>query len=501
MHEARRWAETRRRYQMLYGRWRDLLEERLQLMIGSVRKEAWGEPDMSSNVFRASVGALATLYDRGTLVTHDEQIDELTEALRLANLWPLMQRGQRDTIGMRELLHFVDGTRSASGEVRLTYRAVFPFLVVAVPDPDQPDRPIRISEMRLRRAHGGTARITWDVWDVSDPDQPSYRVVDASGGTEGRDLSDEYLGVKGGLVGAAYPERYRRADGTPVLPYVLRHAAVTGELWDAFELRELVEGSLNCAVHWTFFGHVLRNCSWPQRYAMGVTTPSAAVEGDDESSRRDAVVTDPATVQIFLPVEDVNQVLISQWQAGADPDTMEAAIALYERRVAAYGGISPADVQRVAGDPRSGFAIALNREAQREAQRRFEPVFRPADEEIVALSAIVYNRLAGTSLPEDGYRVAYQGLPASPEERQADREQIDWEIEHDQASPIDLYVRTHPGATEADAIDAIVKTRIDKALLDKRFAEEAALLGLGSQPKTPPTPTPQPQPGQPAPTE
>lgn len=484
---------------MLYGVWQEDLDARLLKALGGIRREAWGLPDLSSNVFRASVSALAVLYDRPPQVHHDAPgAQGLVTQVRRAGLWSMMQRHQRDTIGLREMLTRVDGVITPSGPA-LRYRPVYPDMVIAQGDPEQPDHPIRISECRLRR-DPTTKRTawTWDVWDVSDPDHPVFQVRDATSGGEGKDLSEVYLGVRGGLHDDAYPSKYRQADGLPRLPYAMRHAAITGELWDAFEAYELVEGSLNCGVLWTFFGHCVRNASWPQRYAVNVRLPSAGLEGDAPENRRDAVVSDPATVLIFEVAEEGSgQPLLSQWAPGADPEKIQEAVALYERRVAAYAGIAPSDVQRVAGDPRSGFAIALNREAQREAQRRYEPVFRPPDEELLELSAIVMNDLGGTSYPEFGYRVAYQGLPPSPEEQQATRDQNDWDVLNDQASPIDVYIREHPGATESDARDAIVKARIDGLLLEQQFELEAAALGLTPKkaiappaPAVPPMPMP-----------
>lgn len=488
--EARRWEESRRRRKMLYGVWQDELDARLLRALGGIRKEAWGQPDLSSNVFRASVSALSVLYDRPPAVKHDDPGAEgLTRAVQKAGLWSMMQRHQRDTIGLREMLMHVDVLERGAGEPRLVFRPVYPDMVVAIGDALDPTRPVCIREMRLRRDSFGGSKWTWDEWDITDPLAPSCRVLDATTGDFSRDLSKEFLGDAAGQ----WPARYRRADGTPVLPYVIRHASITGELWDAWELCELVEGSLNCGVLWTFFGHCVRNASWPQRYGINAVIPSAGTDGEGATAR-DSVVADPAVILLFQTAEGTDsQPVLGQFAQGADPEQLSGSIGIYERRVAAYAGISPADVQRVAGDPRSGFAIALNQEAQREAQRRFEPIFRPADEELLALAGTLMNRVAGTAYPEDDYRIAYQGLPPSPEERAAVREQSDWDIANGQASPIDVYVREHPGATDDDAAGAIVKARIDRMKLDRRVEEAARMLGLVDAPTAvvaAPAPTP-----------
>lgn len=488
-HEARRWRETRRRRRMLYGEWRQDLQEKLQKALGTMRREAWGEPDLSSNVFKAAYTALATLYDRGVIVHGGVGAEGVAKALAQSGVWSLMQRGQRDTLGLREMLHFVGIRRGLLGEPLPSFRPVWPDMVVCTRDSEDPSRMVRVAELVLRRGPDRRPAWTWDVWDIRDAEYPLHAVLDASTGAEGKDMSEFYLGRAGGLEGANYPKHYWRADGRPVLPYAIRHAAVTGDLWDAYEGSELVEGSFKCAIGWTFFGHVLQNASWPQRHGVNAQPVGSTIEGS-EAAKRMAVVTDPTTVAMFKAINEEMPVILGQWEPGGDPQVMADSIGTYERRIAAYAGISPADVQRVAGDPRSGFAIALNLDAQREAQRRAEPVFRPADEELVALAATVLNRETGANFPEGGYRVEYLGLQPSPEARQANREQADWDIAHDQVSPIDLYLREHPGAEEEDAIAAIVKVRIDRLRLEQRFEMEALRLGLAPPPKTTPPAVP-----------
>ena len=47
--EARRWEHTRHRRSMMEGRWLALLEARLEAQLGTVRRAAWGQPDISAN--------------------------------------------------------------------------------------------------------------------------------------------------------------------------------------------------------------------------------------------------------------------------------------------------------------------------------------------------------------------------------------------------------------------------------------------------------------------
>ena len=61
--EARRVEHTRHRYAMMEGRWLPLLEARLEAQLGTVRRAAWGVPDISNNPMRTVCYELSTLYD------------------------------------------------------------------------------------------------------------------------------------------------------------------------------------------------------------------------------------------------------------------------------------------------------------------------------------------------------------------------------------------------------------------------------------------------------
>jgi hypothetical protein len=463
--EIVRWTHTRLRRRMLYGYWARDLAERLRKTVGSLRAEAWGVPDLSSNVFRASVSQLAVLYNDAPDVRHDLPAGQpLVEAIRRAGLWSLMQRVQRDTMGLREMFVRVDVV-----DDELSYRPVFPDLVLARGTAEHPDRPESIREAVLRRTPGGSTIWTYDELDAS-PTSPVYRVVDA----RGADVSAMFLtgadgkpAPAGGFRGDAYP--YRRQDGAPVLPYVLYHAQHTGCLFDPYEARELVDGSLTVAVLWTFFTHCVRSASWPQRYVINARLPATALEGEGEN-RRGAIVADPSVVLELESAEEfTGQAIASQWTTSTDPASLQEAIGQYERRVAGYAGISPADIQRVSGDPRSGYALAISREAQREAQRRFEPQFRTGDEQLIGLSAALMNRAGAGSFPEDGYRIAYRAVPQSADERQAAREDVMARISAGLLDKVTAYQLEHPGVSEEDAAKALEKI----ALINARFRTAA----------------------------
>lgn len=476
--ERLRWEHTRLRRRLLYGQWEQDLTQRIQRAIGAVRREAWGVPDLSANPFRAICAQVSVTYDRAPMVCHSDAAAETTmrDLLEGAGWSQLMARIQRDTLGLREMLLRVD---LQDGELLL--RPVYPDMVQAVADPDRPDMPAAIRELRLR-THEGKQVWAWDVLDVRDPAAPVYQVMLAESSAGGDpDISESVLGVEGGLVGEAYP--YRDAKGRPILPYVLYHAHRTGTLWDPWEGAEVVDGTLNVAVMWSFFAHCVRNASWPQRYAIGVEVPQGEQVGGTTTARHE-VVADAATILLLARSSDHDgQPMVGQFQPGADPEVLAGAVSAYERRLAAYAGLSASDIQRVSGDPRSGYALAISREGQREAARRIEPQFRRGDLQLLRVVAALY----GQALPESGWTIRYESVPPSSDELAQTRDQLTWEAEKKLIGPVEMWRRLHPGASEEQARAALIAAAVEEAQLvaDQRTAIDAQGLGKEKTPEPP----------------
>jgi hypothetical protein len=410
--EASRWEHTRHRRALMEGRWQRLLEDRLQMQLGSTRRQAWGIPDISSNPFKVVATELATLYDAPPDVSHNTAggaVDELCGSNGLiarAGLWPQMARFQAMVIALREMWMRVDVE-----DGRLIYRPVSPDMTIAEADPSRPTTPLAYAEIRLRHIRG-EARWAYDVLDIRDPAKPSYTVRLAKDTGMGEDVTLEVLG--GTYSGEAYP--YRRADGAPILPVVLYHASLYGDrLFDAFNGVELYEGSLNLAVYYSFLAHTLRDASFPQRYAIGVRIAGSDMVDGGSRGQRVEVVTDPTTI-LMLDAAMEQQPQVGQFVAGADVEKIEATIAAIAHRLATDAGLAPTDLQRTSGSAKSGYAISLSQDGKRTAQRKYVMQFRDADERLVAISATLYNRAMGTQFPEGGYSVHYREIPLSPEE-------------------------------------------------------------------------------------
>lgn len=403
--EQQRVHHTRQRRRILTGQHYTDVLTRIACQVGTERLANWGQPDLSSNVLTASSSALATLYDPDdtgnalptlACATDAHAGDVLGRYLDEAGIWPAMPRVQRDTLAMRENLVRLDVERQPGG-VLLVPRVVPPDLVDGTPDGRNPQRAISIGEWRWYA--WGWVREVWTTWPV-----PSMRYEDSAG----HDVSPQFGLPAGGLVGSAYP--LFRSDGVPILPYVLYHAALgTGALWDPYTGIDVVDGTLQCAVLWTFYGHILRNAAWAQRYTIGAE-PDGGVNGINGSTQ---VVADPAVVLRLRAEEGFDgQPQAGQWATTADPRAVAESIGIYERRLHSAAGLDPSDVQRISGDPRSGYALEISRKSKDQSAMRYAPIFARPDAELCSLAAVLLNRELGPHLPDRGWAVTHAPIRA-----------------------------------------------------------------------------------------
>jgi hypothetical protein len=386
--------------------------------LGNVRTEAIGEPDMSANPFEATCSEASALYDRTPRIHQPDaaSLAAMTTWTQRAMLYPLMARVQRDVLGMREEFLRV-AVNQRPGGIEAVYTPAYADMVIPRADPVDPSRPIEIREYVPRPDPRDPSRSIWtqDYWSIDG--KPAHHVLDAEGRV---DLSEHFGLPAGGLVGDEYPAI--RQDGTAILPYATYHAAITGCLLDPFYRQELVQGSLNVGVLWTFFVHCVRAASWPQRWISGGFIAGATANPDSNVRR---VVADPATIlEILQDPSFEGQVSAGQWGSASDPKAVAEAIGIYEQRFTGYVEIG-SEFWRTAADPRSGIALTLDRTGRIEAQRRYAPVFAPVDAEVLSITAVLVNRAIGAPLvAEDGWRVEHLALPAPIEQRRADREEV-----------------------------------------------------------------------------
>lgn len=477
--EARRVEHTRHRWAMMEGRWGPLLEGYMEQQLGSVRRAAMGLVDISFCALRTTSYELATLYDSEPDVRHNQMtstnIDRLvgsSGSIARSGLWAQMSRFQANTIALREMWMRVDVE-----DGRLVYRPVPPHMTIAEADPARPTVPTMFGELRLRHIDGKHLW-TFEVWDIRDPMVPTYRVYEALDGWQvGRDLTARIHGAT--YDGADYPQAWRRANGTPVIPAQLYHASSRGDaLFDPYGNIELYTGSLQLGLFHSYLAHCIRDASYPQRYAVGVRV--AGMDASDLGTRaaRSEVTTDPTTILMLDPVAETSQPMMGQYQAGADVEKLEGVIGAVAHRLATDAGLAPSELQRTSGSARSGYAISLSQEGKRQAQRKFVMQFRAADEAMVGLSAILFNRWAEansepTNYPEGGYSVLYREIPLSGQELEARRKHVLEMLSAGLMTPVDA-LRYFGSLSEQDAVAQLAAIRAMSAEAPPAAREEGA---------------------------
>lgn len=450
---------------MLDGEWQDDGLDMLKNHLGEDRAEGWGVIDMSACPAKQIAGELAVLYTRRPTVTcsagdasglvGDEGL------LRRGGLWTKMKELQRYCWFLRDFFLRVD-VNVKTGQ--LQFRLVSPHNVTASSSGDEPDRPLSIRELRLRELDGELVW-TWDVLDVTDEANPVYKVIrydhTAPEGERELDITEQVLG--GEFSGEAYP--YRTASGRPILPYVMYHARDAGKLWNAWDGVEVMIGSLNAAVYWTMAGHAAKDASGRTVIVAGAEVQGVETKRSKETGHPIRTIQlEPGTI-VFLEGAGTGQILVQEVGPGAQVVDLEEFSTRYERRICVMAGINPADIQRMGGDERSGFAIAISNQGKRVAQEEQTEVYRRYDIELLEVAAVVANRLLGTSFPETGYGIEYAPIPKTPDEQAAEREEIIFDLDHGFVSPAEALMRRRPGLSRAEAEQTLVRNAQSRAML------------------------------------
>ena len=432
--EQGRMQEQSRRRRILTGKWRRDLDHAIRVAVGTDRADAWRLPDLSSNPARQYCHAVSELYTKPPAISNEEDPGAaaiVQGALEAAGWVSRMQRLQPLTIGVREGILRVD---MVGGLLRL--REVDPAYVVAESKVVDGGQPAVLTEYR-RREDPRTAQTDSEGRPIPGTATRTSWVRETWNSRTGTLILEDETGEDVTALhysDTEYPYLAGDADGNlrPIMPYIYYHAHDTGTLWDSYEMCEIFEGTLLGGVYWSFFGHRLRNASWPQRYMVGLQPsgmrPSVSYPNGD--GRRDTITADPAVVLSLEPMEENQaQPMIGAFPDGSDLSQYVEAVTMYDRHTIATANISKSDIQRMDGDPRSGYAISLSAAGKREAKRQFKPSFRKSDRLLCRTVARMLrgavemgkiedpNRYA--ALPSAGYDVAYTSIGLTADEARA----------------------------------------------------------------------------------
>ena len=96
-------------------------------------------------------------------------------------------------------------------------------------------------------------------------------------------------------------------------------------------------------------------------------------------------------------------------------------------------------------------------------QKRYAPIFRRSDEQILEKTAKLTNRYLNTNLPEEGYRVQYQQIALSPEEMKALRQDVTEKLAAGLISPIDAIMILNPDLDDEAAKQELMRIRRERA--------------------------------------
>ena len=452
---------TQLRLRLLDGLAQADLRDYIVRRVGALRAQAWGQPQRTTCALADLSAAVAVLYVQDPTVSHPgaagadpvlpaenadaaarlrarmaaeaqqaavaAQVADVVERLRISGLWQVAGEAQRLTEALNECAIHVEIDAG-----RIIWRLVTPDLLQGQPAPGRPGEPEVLAEWRPRRVlkSGGKPELMWlaDLYDISDPAAPAFRVVDEDGVDRTRlvfDDKDRKVVPDGGFVGTAYRWRYAPStsypDGRPFIPYSLRHAeAAPRALFSPWRRIETVDANMEACSLDTMTSHVCTQASFPLTYVSGGELITEQVVDPQGRPIARAPTLDPAAIQRVSSTEPGQQGKIEVVRNETDPlmlmDVSERLVA----RCASAWGLGPSDVQRTAADSRSGIALAVSSEGRRRMQASRAPIYRPADERLVGMLCALLNRAGVGGIvdrPESGWQVSYTLSPLSPQER------------------------------------------------------------------------------------
>jgi hypothetical protein len=417
---------SRLRRRILYSLHQSDVELRIQEAVGRSRAAAWRLVDMTSNPAWYVTSQLAALYRQIPELDPPDGAEDAAAAMTEAGYWELAQRVQRDTIGLNDSLVRVDLDAGVP-----SYRLCWPDLYEVDWHPLRPQQPTAVREW-IADPDDATK---WVCLHVR-PQDRVYRAFD----TSGVDVSRRVLG--GDFTGERYPWAI---DGVPVLPYVAYHAAESGLALDPYTGAEVFEGTLQLGVYYSFFGHILRNAAWSQRYGINVRPAGGEV---DEEGRTRAIVTDPATMLALENSDDAAPGSVGQFAPPISPDVVLASIERYERRLVEMA-LSQVGVSRRESDVRSAMSLAVSREQQREAQLAYAPVFGRSDRRLCQLTA---GLMGLTAAP---WRIQYKAVGRDASEMTAEAQRLVALVDAGLMTKVEAYQVLHPAMSDIEATAAI----------------------------------------------
>lgn len=480
------------RWAMLQHDFADHAKEFFEQAFGLKNARRMGLPDTTLAPLPYQTAQLTTpgLYQTPPMVTSstagpavDRMLDPHTGVLARAGYWTRMPDVMYHAVGIGVYGLRLNVASRPDGPTP-TLRTVRPQDCIVWCHPDDPLYPLRLAELRLRhRRVGPHTRLEW-FWDVFDltNDGPHYGIYSLDAKDEQNYapyLLDDYD------PDDTYP--WLDPDGRPYLPYVWYRATDTGEFWPEYR-RGLLSGTLRAVAYWTLAGHAALWAQGNHNFMGGVepgALPADIIQGNqnrDEAARPTATFDlVPGTVSV-LPVEDGKQLQLLAATTGIDLDRVASFANLYHMQLATMDGLSPSDATRRSANPTSGAALAISQADKKAFAAKVTPFFRSADTEAIRKLAWMMARATGEPHEADGYSITYDEIPLTPTEQADQRDQLEWEQQHGQRSPVDVHLALHPGKTREQAREAIVAAKVDAARIEADVGRVLVAAGLAEDP-------------------
>jgi len=420
------------REQMIDERWMDALWREIERQLGKTRQEINGIADTSQNPALDYGTVRSVCYTPPPLTTGIEQGmataigDNSGLALyrRYAQLAGVL--GEGENIGpmpsdlawllAQVMLYWVVcnecGVYVNHSDGKLVKKLVLPSAMRGMGDPANPGEPILLGWNRPIRVDDRVYSDAWDVWDVRNPDAPSYSIIRGPNWQEdgsyvgGQDMTQDVLG-HGPLKGEKYPWRWTQGDraGQPFIPVQVYHGRYPHALFNRNPGSGLTQGTLTHGVLQSFLLHIARDCSWPDRNVRGLNLVGAAAQEHDSPQ---SIPNDPAAIKQWEDENPEKPGQFHQWNPGADPDKFQDFVRSHRQMLDEKS--VPADISSIGGDPLTHQLESMKREIE-----KYYPICRKYDGMLLEKIAAVLNRasmaddaMTTTSYQESGYGLLYR---------------------------------------------------------------------------------------------
>ncbi len=318
------------------------------------RADTIGPIDMSRNTLRSYVSRLARAYLVPPLVEDLGEalaglIGDMTAKTTQARYAKAKGRPMPTRMSMvsAEVQRFRIGANFCGTLIGWSEGTQRPYLEVITPDDlecdyrsDDPIMPTVIRHFRRRVLAGKEVEVA-ETYDLTDPEQPSYRVMDGE-----KERTEEALGQT--YEGDQYWWRY--ANGKP-----FHRIVISGNPREPYCGVELVEGTLKMGALYTHWGAGIRDAGHPQRNAIGLHL--TGLDTDAETGQAGAAFG-PETVAQWHHDDPERPGSLHQWGPGFDPEVTGRAIRTYELGLLAALGL-PVDYEATGGEPTATEAAAL----------------------------------------------------------------------------------------------------------------------------------------------